>query len=307
MEADIIGLGTIVVDHLVMLPGYPEIDTKTDVVEDRFQVGGPVPTALVLLQRFGWRCSFIGSWADDPYGHMIEMDLKQEDVCFDYSVWRQAGRTGFAHVWVDETTGSRTIACYRPAEAIAPEEVEERALAGVKALHLDGWAGEAALKAAHIVRQNGGTVFLDTGSPKPGMDELIRNVDAVNCPRRFLTQFLEADDLHAGVAELLAMGPRIVTVTDGACGAAIATREGVVQRPAHVIDAADTTGADDVFCGGLIHGVLKGWPAADILDFATAAAGIKCKNVGNRAALPTLGELSEATGEWEPSSAGVST
>ena len=46
---EVVGLGTVVVDHVLVLPVYPTANTKTNVVRDHMQVGGPVPTALVLL------------------------------------------------------------------------------------------------------------------------------------------------------------------------------------------------------------------------------------------------------------------
>ncbi len=293
MRVDVVGIGTVVVDHLVVLPGTPDRDTKTTVIEDCFQVGGPVPTALAALRRYGWRCSFIGAWADDPLGHMIESDLQREDIDYGMSAARKAARTGFAHVWVDQRTGSRTIACHRPCDVLGQAPLDEVVLRQARVLHLDGWSVSTAIKAARIVRQQGGTVVLDTGSPKPGMTELLRHVDVVNCPRRFINQFFETDDLRRGTAQLLTMGPRMVTATSGDTGALIATAEGTQSLPAFEVDAVDTTGAGDTFCGGLIHGLLSGWTPDRILPFAMAAAAAKCRRIGNRDALPTLVEVHE--------------
>lgn len=291
LHFDVVGLGAVVVDHLVVLPGWPEADSKTTVRSDRFQVGGPVPTALTLLQRWGWRGSFIGGWADDPFGHMIEADFQREGLDYRMAAGRRTDRTGFAHVWVDQATGSRTIACHRPAAGAAATALDEAALARTKLLHLDGWAGETAIEAARIVRRHGGTVVLDTGSPKAHTAELLRHVDIVNCPRRFLGDFLETDDPRRGAAALLAMGPRMVTITTGAAGAALATADRLVHRDAFAVAAVDTTGAGDVFCGALLHGLLCCWSASRMLEFAMAAAAAKCRGLGNREALPTVAEV----------------
>jgi sugar/nucleoside kinase (ribokinase family) len=125
------------------------------------------------------------------------------------------------------------------------------------------------------------------------MEELLCHVDVVNCPRRFINQFLETDDLKTGLEGMLDMGPTMVTVTDGANGAAIASRDGIWSRSAFSVDAVDTTGAGDVFCGGLIHGILSDWPADRILPFAMAAAAIKCRGIGNRDALSDVAGIED--------------
>ena len=76
----ILGMGTVVVDHQVVVRELPEPDAKAEILSDRFQVGGPVPTALALLTRFGASTSFIGKWATDRWGEMIEDDLGQARI-----------------------------------------------------------------------------------------------------------------------------------------------------------------------------------------------------------------------------------
>lgn len=290
MQFDVVGLGNIVVDHQIVLARFPEIDTKNEASEDRFQVGGPVPTAQVLLSRLGLRCGFLGCWGDDAFGDFIESDLRREGVDFTFARRRPGGRTGFAHVWIDGSTGLRTIAYRRAAQPLTPMEIDKDVLASAGALHLDGWPPGAALEAARIVQAHGGVVFLDTGSRKPGMEDLLSHVDIVSCPRRFLREFLETDDVDRA-RKLLDYGPRMVAVTDGQYGAALFTRESAYQAGAIRVEAVDTNGAGDVFCGGLIYGILNGWGLEHTLRFATATAGLKCTALGNREALPTREDI----------------
>ena len=76
----ILGMGTVVVDHQVVVRELPEPDAKAEILSDRFQVGGPVPTALALLTRFGASTSFIGKWATDRWGEMVEDNLGQARI-----------------------------------------------------------------------------------------------------------------------------------------------------------------------------------------------------------------------------------
>ena len=292
---DVIGLGTVVIDHLVVLQERPPADSKIPVLEDRFQVGGPVPTALALLARLGHCVGYAGAWGADPFGAMVSADLEREGIADLGPGARPDARTGFAHVWVERAEATRTVAYQRPTAPPTPAEAERMPFAGARALHLDGWPPDAALAAAKRARAAGARVVLDAGSPKDGTGELLEHVDCVNAPRRFLTAFFGDDDPRRGLRALRAHGPRIVTVTDGAAGAYMdAGGERYFAAPPPVA-AHDTTGAGDVFTGALIHGLLAALSPDRLLGFAVAAAARKCAELGNRDALPDRAAIEAST------------
>lgn len=297
----VLGLGTIVVDHQVILESLPMADTKGEVLEDRHQVGGPVPTALSLLQRFGLNTHFLGKWSDDPFGRMIEQDLDAEGIGFDVHQCRGAKRTGFAHVWVEQQSGRRTIAAYRGSHAVEASQVTPEFLTGFKSLHLDGWSTPAATTAAEIMKRQGGRVFLDLGSPKTDLAPLLAQVDFVNCPERLISRLFAIDDIDEGSRRLLAMGPSEVSVTFGERGARLYTRGQMIKQRGFAVDAVDTTGAGDVFAGAMVFGSLSDWPGERRLAFACAAAALKCRHLGNRGALPTLAMIDEFLASDPPS------
>lgn len=287
----IFGLGTVLVDHQVVMAGLPEADTKGEVITDRYQVGGPVPTALALLRRLGMEATFLGRWAADPFGAMIEDDLRAHGVEFAPPPDLADSRTGFAHVWVEHGTGRRSIAAYRGSHPVDPAHVAPAEVGTHQALHLDGWSGEAAIVAAKAMRSHGGAVFLDLGSPKPHLDALLRHVDFLNCPARLIPQVFGTDDLVAGARQFLEMGPREVTVTSGEDGALFVSKDGVIAQPAFPVEAVDTNGAGDVFAGAMIFASMQGWVPKRRLRFASAASALKCQGLGNRDALPSFREI----------------
>lgn len=288
----ILGWGTIVLDRQLIVDRFPEPDTKTEALEGRLQIGGPVPTALAVLSRYGHQCRFAGVWGDDAEGRLIEHDLNSQQIEFPEQCRRTGCLTGNAHVWVDRSSGSRTIISQR---AEPSDDAERELLASCEippVLHLDGWLCDTAIELARRTREQAGLVVLDTGSPKGRTEELLALVDVVNAPRRFLSQFFGDDRVEAGGRRLLELGAKIATITDGNHGAWIFTREGEhYHQPAFEVQVVDSTGAGDVFTGGLIHAVLQDWPADRILRFASACAALKCTRMGNREALPGLDEV----------------
>ncbi len=287
----VFGLGTVVVDHMVEVDRFPERDTKNEVGEHWFQVGGPVPTALAVVRRLGGRATFQGKWAPDHLGALIEEDLRAEGIGFDPPRCEADSQTGFAHVWVERATGRRTSVFHRGSHEIQRSEIEVAGLARNDALHLDGWSTGSAIAAAKAMRSRGGTVVLDLGSPKERLNELLAVVDVVNCPLRCVERVMGETDPIKGALKLLAAGPQMATVTNGENGAWLVSGERRLQLPATTVEAVDTNGAGDTFCGALIHGLMQGWDEAFLLRFASAAAALKCGRKGNREALPTVDEI----------------
>ena len=284
-DFDVFGLGTVVIDHQMIIPGYPARNSKVEAHNQHIQVGGPVPTALVQLTRWGQRCAFAGSWADDPHGQMISEDLTVEGVDTSISTIHEGGRSGVAQVWIEKEVGSRTIACHRGSHTLEPFSLPQTRL-----LHLDGWSHTASIHAAEQVREQGGTVVLDTGSPKPGLSELLPLVHVLICPSHFMEKYFQDDDALAGARTLLEIGPRLVIHTRGENGATAYFADRQFHQPAHAVEAVDTTGAGDIFCAGIIFGELKNWSIEQKMAFAASAAALKCRGIGNRDTLPTLQE-----------------
>lgn len=296
--AAVLGLGHVVVDHLVWLAAYPAVDSKTNILSSRTQVGGPVPTALVLLARWGLPARFLGVIGDDSDGLRILADLQREGVNPAAVVRRRGMQTGFAHVWVEQGTGRRTIASYRPDRPVRPEELSESLFDGIRLLHLDGWPGDTAIQAATLARSRAVPVALDAGSLRPEMDRLLPLVDVLTAPERFARDFCRTSDVDAAARAMLAIGPHTVYLTRDAEGARAWFRadngpgEPVTwSQPALDITPVDTNGAGDTFAGAVLFGTLSGWPVPKTLQSACIAAGLKCLRPGNRAALPSLSDV----------------
>lgn len=273
----ILGLGVVVVDHVLSLPRHPLPDSKNEATASRLHGGGPVPVALAQLKRFGWEAAFVSRWGEDPFGEFIEDWLRRDGIDFPGGC-RQDRNTGVSHVWIEADTGIRTSVTVRPDSAGLEELVDERRLGAFDILHLDGWAFPAAHRAARIVKNMGGIICVDTGSPKPGIDELLRLADIVNAPLKFCRQFFGTTDGIEGSRRLAALGPKIVTVTNGDRGAVLRRGHDVWSGdPLPLKQVVDTNGAGDVFTAGLIHAATRGFPGDRLLQFAVAAAGLKCQ------------------------------
>ncbi|WP_417848145.1 carbohydrate kinase family protein [Thalassoglobus sp.] len=282
----ILGIGTVTVDHVMTVSDFPAPDTKNEAISTRFQVGGPVPIALAQLSRFGHSTNFLSAWGDDPFGNLVEERFKAEGIAFSPAC-RGDFATSVTQIWLKESTGQRTLVTSRTHGAAITELLTAEFVSQFDVLHLDCWPSEAALLAARFMKENGGFVCVDTGSPKAGVEEILRIADVVNCPKRFCEIFLNVSDLEEASRRVSTFGPKIVTVTDGENGSVLHTQGETFHQPALKFgNIVDTNGAGDSFSGAIIHGVLQNWPPEKVLKFAATCAGLKCTQAGNDAALP---------------------
>ena len=278
----IAGLGRVVLDRPVLLEAFPKRDTKHPALESWEQVGGPVPMALATAARRGCQCRFLGCWGDDAAGDFIEGALRDQGLDLAHCQRQSDAATAAAQVWIDARDGDRTIAYTRG--TVTPPEVDqldEGWFANCAVLHLDGWGGDAAVQAARLARAAGAQVVLDAGSIKPATAALLPLTDVLVASRQYTRQQIGDVEPDTAGPALLDLGPKCVVVTAGAAGATAYVADGRWYRPAVRVEVVDTTGAGDVFCGALCHGLAAGWPWGRILREAATAAAASCTVLGN--------------------------
>ena len=127
------------------------------------------------------------------------------------------------------------------------------------------------------------TVVADVDDVYPGIDELLALVDYLIVSRDFPRRLTGEADLGSALQLMhrryhstltaATLGPDGVIAWDG---------DRLHYAPAYRVSVVDTTGAGDIFHAGFIYGLLQGWPLAQQLDFACAAAALNCKAVGAR-------------------------
>lgn len=130
------------------------------------------------------------------------------------------------------------------------------------------------------MRQAGGKVLVDAGSPREATERLIPLADIFSFPARFAQDLPGLNDAETACREILRRGARAAICTEGANGATAATMTECFHTPAFPVRVRDSTGAGDVFCGGLGYGLLQNRDLRRTVQFATATAAIKCQGSG---------------------------
>jgi sugar/nucleoside kinase (ribokinase family) len=286
---DIVGIGSVLVDELVLLPEFPEPDTKIEIINTVKQLGGPVPTSLRLLSELDLKTAFIGKVGNDANAIYIKNKLKNCKVDISGLIEEEAN-SGSAQVWIDLKHKTRTIAYSSGSlTQFKKSDFIFHQLPDARLLHIDGRNNEIIKDLIRHYKNRGTKISIDTGNFREKTLEILEFVDLITMPRRFAVSLfgdISMKTLARRAREKypLAMG---IVITDGVNGSVCSANDEIIVQPVFEIEAFDTTGAGDVHAGGLLYGVFNSWSFRDTLRFAAACSAIKCLELGNKD-LPNL-------------------
>ena len=287
---DVVGIGLNAVDHLVRLPRFPVPGEKLRMSAYSREGGGQVATALVALSRWGLRCKYVGNVGDDEHGRFSSLLLSQEGVDLAHVRTVTGASSQFAVILVEEETGERTILWDRdPQIRVLPEDLPFDEIRRARALLLDGHDVPPAITAARIARTAGVPIVLDAEKMQEGTEELLSLCDHIVAAGHFPGLLIPGTSAEDGAREILRRySPMTSTVTLGPRGAFGCNGREEIFSPSIRVETVDTTGAGDIFHAGFLYALLGGLPFREILAFANTAAGLSCRGMGGRAAIPTI-------------------
>jgi sulfofructose kinase len=294
---DVVGLGEISVDDVLLLEGTPAWGDKARVVRRDRIGGGQVATTMVALARLGLRTALLGVVGDDDDGRLAVEGLRAEGVDT-HGIKVVGGRTRRATVVVD-AEAARTVLFEEDRRTVMGQaQLHAEDVVAGRVLHVDGSARLASLAAAQLARERGVFVSCDLDVPHPLDDSLLPLVDLCVVPWSYAAPATGAaygrgggrsDAAAAGWRDLLhipAVAPGgVVVVTRGEHGATVCptARSGWIDMPAFAVEPrVDTTACGDTFRAGFLAALLDGRDLFACARFACAAAALKVRDLGRR-------------------------
>jgi sulfofructose kinase len=289
---DVLGLGVVAVDDILLVDEYPPPDAKVEVRRSERHCGGLTATALVAAARLGATCSYAGVLGSDELSRFVLDRLSREGIRLDHLVLEEG--TGPCHsvIVVDTTRKTRNIFFeVSRARGAHPTLPAEDAIRSARVLFVDHYGTEGMIRAARIARGAGIPVVADIERPDvPRFDELLALVDHLIVSRDFAESLTGLREPAVAARALVRKGREVVAVTAGADGCWYVTgpsyRE-AVHQPAFRVEAVDTTGCGDVFHGAYASALARGLGLAERIRFASAAAALKAMRPGGQEGIPT--------------------
>ncbi|HEX7301244.1 MAG TPA: ribokinase [Solirubrobacteraceae bacterium] len=274
-------VGSINLDVVVEVERQPA-PGETVVGGDRRELpGGKGANQAVAAARLGADVALVGRVGADDAGRRLRDGLAREGVDVTHVREDAAAPTGMALIAVD-ARGENTIVVSPGANARVGDDdvrVASDVLAGASVTLLQHEVPEDAVAAA--IAAAGGTVVLN---PAPAR-ALAGPVDVL-VPNRGELEALagrpgDPVELARGVR-----GARAVAVTLGAEGAVVVEGDRVERIAAPRVEALDTTGAGDAFCGALVQALADGAELVEAARWATRAAAVSVTRRGAQGGMP---------------------
>ena len=258
-------------------------------------VGGVTLNHLGWAAALGLRTGIFGRQGDDDAGRFLRAAMDRLAITREITV--VAEPTSLAEIFVDDA-GSRSIYMAPGATAeTTPEYVREHHTefirrARVVTTEVSQLPLDAAREALEIARTAGAFTVVDLDIPpsdalatlgdEADLEALLHSADLLKPSRSAARELTSGGGSALDMARSLRMkyGSRVVALTDGESGCAIAADgfEGAV--PACEVEAVDTTGAGDAFLGGLLFAHCRGLAWRDACRLANACGAACVEKLG---------------------------
>jgi ribokinase len=247
-------------------------------------LGGKGANQAISAARHGVTVAMIGCVGDDPDGSRLTAALAAQGVDVSGVRVRTDAPAGVAHVAVD-ADGANSIVVVPGANGLlgpgdVRRELDRLPPADVVLIQLE-IPLDAVIAAAATT---GARIVLNPAPARSLPHELLQHVDVLvpNLPELSVltggaapTSIEQVADRGGGLAD-----GRVVVVTLGERGALILDTHGATHVPAPQVNAIDTTGAGDAFCGSLAAQLARGRSLVDAVRDAVHVAALSTTRHG---------------------------
>lgn len=274
--------GMAVIDFIFSVDEMPRLNEKYRAEDARIVGGGPAACAAVAIARLGGEAILATRLGDDMIADLVIADLEKEQVDMSRAHRAEGGRSAFSSVYVNKD-GERQIVNFR-GSSLTNDIDWLGNLPATDAILADPRWLQGAVKSMEIAHQRGVPGIMD-GEVQVDM-AMVEKASHVAFSRQGLTELTGEPDITKALKTVSSQIPAWVCVTDGANGVYFVRAEKIENIPAFSVDVADTLAAGDIWHGAFALRLSEGADEPAAIEFANAAAALKCTAQGGRDGCP---------------------
>ncbi|XP_049431435.1 ketohexokinase isoform X2 [Epinephelus fuscoguttatus] len=284
----ILCVGLVCLDIINVVDKYPEEDTDTRCLSQRWQRGGNASNSCTVLSLLGASSAFMGSLSAGPVADFILEDFQKFHI--DVSLVSEHAQCVLpASVVISNiSTGSRTILhMNRNLPDVTAEDFSKVDLRQFKWIHWEGRNAEEQVKMIQQVvmynstlpQQQRITISVEIEKTREPLYQLFPHGDVVfvskDVARHF--GFQTADSALRGLYSRVRPGAVLICAWAEKGADALCPDGSVVHSDAFPPESlVDTLGAGDTFNSAVIYTLSNGGTVQDALTFGCRVAGRKC-------------------------------
>ncbi|KAM7396087.1 hypothetical protein PAMA_007383 [Pampus argenteus] len=284
----ILCVGLVCLDIINVVDRYPEEDTDSRCLSQRWQRGGNASNSCTVLSLLGAPCAFMGSLSAGPVADFIVDDFSRCAVDISAVVWQFEGQTPCACCVVCPSSGSRTVVLsdMNLPDATA-NDFSKVDLCQFKWIHLEARNAEEQMKMIQQVELYNSTlsqelritVSVEIEKTREALYQLFAHGDVVfvskDVARHF--GFQSAQTALKGLYSRVKQGAILVCAWAEKGADALGPDGLLVHSDAFPPEnLVDTLGAGDTFNAAVIYKLANGDSLQDALTFGCRVAGMKC-------------------------------
>ncbi|WP_297416576.1 ADP-dependent ribose-1-phosphate kinase [Thermococcus sp.] len=276
---DVIGVGNLNYDIIILLDRFPEFHEKVNAKEAVFGLGGAAANTITWLAHFGLKTGYLGTVGKDEIGNAHLAFFRRIGVDIS-GIKRVDTPSGIAIAMVHGD--DKRIVKYPGANLF--KEVNFDYLSRARHVHLSSNPEKTIEAVVRFASDSGISTSLDIGEA-PLSREIEGIVDYLTMNEdEYKRKFGSLDPSLSNAKNL------IITLNGG--GALIRDRDGNVEEIRGLsAEVVDSTGAGDSFDAGIIYGILNGWSLADSARLGMLLAYLTVQKVGARSAVVPIDEV----------------
>ncbi|XP_016390315.1 ketohexokinase-like isoform X4 [Sinocyclocheilus rhinocerous] len=287
-DKKILSIGLVCLDIINIVDKYPEEDTDTRCLSQRWQRGGNASNTCTVLSLLGAPCAFMGSLAPGPVADFILNDFQMYKI--DISLLLEHAACSFpASVVISSvTTGSRTILhMNRNLPDVSVEDFSKVDLSQYKWIHWEGRNADEQVKMIERAREynskreekNRITISVEIEKTREPLYQLFPLGDLVFVSKDVAQHFgfTSAAAALKGFYGRLRKGATLICAWAEKGADAMGPDGVIIHSDAFPPEKlVDTLGAGDTFNASVIYSLSNGGSLQDALTFGCQIAGKKC-------------------------------
>lgn len=287
-QKKILCVGLVCLDIINVVDKFPEEDTDTRCLSQRWQRGGNASNSCTVLALLGAPCAFMGSLAAGPEANFIMADFTQRGVDVSAVAWQVKGQTPCACCVVCPPTGSRTVILSDTnLPDVTAEDFSKVDLQQFKWIHWEGRNADEQVKMIQRVAEYNSslpekqkiTISVEIEKTREPLYQLFPHGDVVfvskDVARHF--GFTTAEAALRGLYSRVKEGAVLICAWAEKGAGALGPDGVLVHADAFPPESlVDTLGAGDTFNSAVIYTLSNGGSLKDAVTFGCRVAGAKC-------------------------------
>ncbi|EGT41631.1 hypothetical protein CAEBREN_24017 [Caenorhabditis brenneri] len=287
--------------------------------------GGKGANQAVAAARLGANVAMIGMVGEDMFGDSNIKDLKENGVDTNCIGRTNKTHTATALITVNKEAENCIVVTLGANMEMSPKiaEINSSIIENSKIVMCQGEIDEKAnRKAFEIARKNGVTTFLNPAPGDANMDKSILDLVDVICTNENEAEFItgipqnNVEDAEKAARAMVEMGPKYAIITLGSkgkitflkilfhfnlrCTFASKGVENIDHIEVKKVEAIDTTGAGDCFCGSLAAHLVAGHSMSSSIRSAANIASLSVTRHGTQSSYWKIDEIRQKYPEFLP-------